>query len=236
MGVPRLSDSNEEKRAEVVDEIHHPRLYSDPALDRVAEAVSLICEVDQAHVSIMEDETQCVVGEVGMDRDEFDRDQTFCAHTIAKNEVLLVEDATDDPRFADNPHVQAESGIRFYVGLPIVVDGVPVGTLCALDDEPRSIDLNDRGELFGAVNAVEAHLRVTYRHGRTSFEYSLSQKVTAARASATGARFAGEMDAACSEHVRHLEDDLRGCVDLLEIDEPDAESRLGYVDTDVEGE
>lgn len=235
MVAPRMSESAEAKRAEIVEELPRARSFSDPALGRVAECVALICGVDQAHVSIMEDETQCIVGGVGMEQETFDRDESICAHTIVENEVLVVEDATDDPRFSGNPHVQGASGLRFYVGLPIVIDGVPVGTLCALGSEPHELDYKVRSELFGAVNAVESHMRVTYRHGRTSTEYMISQNVTAARASATSARFAGEIEEACAEHVRHAEKNLRDCSEILEEDS-DAARGLGFVDTDAEEE
>lgn len=232
MVAPRMSQSAEAKRAEIVEELPRARSFSDPALGRVAECVALICGVDQAHVSIMEDETQCIVGQVGMDQEIFDRDDSFCAYTLAENEVLVVEDATDDPRFADNPYVKGASGLQFYVGLPIVIDGVPVGTLCALDSEPRELDYKVRSELFGAVHAVESHMRVTYRFGRTSVEYSVSQNITAARASATSARFAGEIEEACAEHVRHAEKNLRDCMGFLENDS-DAVRGLGFADTDA---
>ena len=236
MGVPRLSDSKEIKRQEVVDELGGRRVQKDPALDRVAEAIAVICDVDSAHVSLMEDETQCVVGEVGMDEETFDRENTFCAHTIAHNEVFIVEDAAEDDRFANSPHVATESGIRFYLGLPIVIDGVPVGTVCALASDPRSIELDRRSELFGAVHAVEAHLRVRHQHGADSFEFDLSQKVTAARASATAARFTSDLKETCEEHILELERELRDCIGLLDIDEPETASRLGYAETDVDEE
>ena len=234
MGAPRLSKSGEQKRQEVVDEIGGRKLQKHPALDKVARAVAVICDVDTAHVSLMEDDVQCVVGEVGMDEETFDREQTFCAHTIADNRVMVVEDAADDERFVDNPHVQGESGIRFYVGLPLVVDDVPVGTICALDTRPRSIDLAQRTELFGAVSAVESFLRVRYEYGADSFEEKVTGKLTAALASATAARFSGRLDETCRDFVVEVEDELRECVDFLDVKTPEPATRLGYEDTDVE--
>jgi GAF domain-containing protein len=48
-----------------------------------------------------------------------------------------VPDAAKDPRFAGNPLV-TEAGIaKFYAGVPLLVDGQPVGALCVLADKAR---------------------------------------------------------------------------------------------------
>lgn len=234
MGAPRLSESNEKHRQQVVEALRARELRKEPALDRVAAAIASICNVPTAHVSLMEDDVQRVVGEVGMDQETFRREDSFCAHTLADNRVLVIEDATEDSRFADSPYVQSGPEIRFYVGLPLVVDGVPVGTMCVLDDEPREIELKQRTELFGAVNAVEALLRVRHKHGVDSFEETICRKLTAARASATAARFDDEMSEFAADRVLEVERDLRGCIDLLDIEGPASQSRLGFEDTDTQ--
>lgn len=234
MGAPRLSESNEQHRQEVVDALRSVEVQKVDALDRVAEAAAAICEVPAAHVSLMEDDLQRVVGEVGLDQETFQRNDSFCAHTLADNRVVVVEDASEDRRFTDNPYVESDPGIRFYVGLPLVVDEVPVGTLCALDDQPRKLEMQERTEMFGAVNAVETYLRVRHEHGPHSFEETLCRKLTGARASATAARFEGSIPEASEQRVMEVEEDLRGCVEMLDIEQPEAESRLGYAETDAQ--
>ena len=59
------------------------------------------------------------------------------AHVIAANEVLVSEDVTEDPRFADDPLV-LEKGIRFYAGAPLrTSSGLVIGALCIIDTRPR---------------------------------------------------------------------------------------------------
>jgi GAF domain-containing protein len=93
---------------------------------------------------------------------ETPRDVTFCSHTILGDRIMVVADALQDERFADNPIVAGPPFVRFYAGYPIRVtppgkkDKVAIGTLCVIDYKPR--DFND-GELqalkdFGAMLEV----------------------------------------------------------------------------------
>ena len=90
---------------------------------------------------------------------ELDRDIAFCDSTIRQREPLIVDDLSRDERFRDNPLVAA--GTRFYAGTAIhVADGEgirqPVGTLCVLDDRPRSLNAAGRAALHHLASLAEA--------------------------------------------------------------------------------
>jgi GAF domain-containing protein len=74
---------------------------------------------------------------VGLDASQTPRDISFCGHAVYQRAALVVPDATQDPRFADNPLVTGEPGLRFYAGTPLMgSDGHALGTLCAIDYVP----------------------------------------------------------------------------------------------------
>lgn len=100
--------------------------------------------------------------------------------------MLVVEDATLDQRFADNPLVTGEPNIRFYAGQPIHSDGQPVGTLCVIDRVPRKFTDEERRCLFDLAKLVEAELahvkvetaRLLAEHALKALNSELERRIT----------------------------------------------------------
>jgi serine/threonine protein kinase len=69
------------------------------------------------------------------------RDVSFCGHTILPPipQIMVIEDALEDVRFAGNPLVLGGPGIRFYAGAPLVssANGYRYGSLCIIDTKPH---------------------------------------------------------------------------------------------------
>lgn len=112
-----------------------------------------------ALVSLVDRDRQWFKSALGLDVRETPRSQSFCAHAILDpSEPFVVEDATLDPRFADNPLVTGEPGIRFYAGVAIrTPEGLPAGTLCVIDRVARTADgamLTQLRDLAAGVTAV----------------------------------------------------------------------------------
>jgi hypothetical protein len=81
------------------------------------------------------------------------RSESFCSPAVALEQLLVVEDARRDARFAGLPAVRGEPGVRFYAGYPIAdPDGIMVGTFCLLAFEPRTLDALER-ELLAELAA-----------------------------------------------------------------------------------
>jgi len=107
--------------------------------DDIVRIAAAVCRVPTATVSLVAADRQWFKARLGLDVEETPREISFCAHAILDpHDPLVVEDAAADPRFSDNPLV-TESGYRFYAGAPVEAGGMPIGTVCVLDREPRTL-------------------------------------------------------------------------------------------------
>jgi CheY-like chemotaxis protein len=86
---------------------------------------------------------QWIKSAYGFDRGSTTRAAAFCNYTLCADDVFMVSNAANDPRFAANPFVAGDPGIRTYVGCPIVSStGVRLGALCLIDNRPRVVTPN----------------------------------------------------------------------------------------------
>jgi len=93
-------------------------------------------------ISLVDEDRQWFKSCVGLENapSETARNISFCGHTIAQRKHLIVNDALEDDRFFDNPLVQGKPYIRFYAGFPLIsANGMALGSLCAIDIEPKSL-------------------------------------------------------------------------------------------------
>lgn len=111
------------------------------AYNDLVQLAAQVCGVPVALISLIDEQRQWFKARVGMEVPQTPREQAFCAHAILRpDDILEVPDATQDPRFAGNPLVTAEDGIRFYAGAPLVTPtGAAIGTLCIIDRVPRRL-------------------------------------------------------------------------------------------------
>ena len=130
----------------------------DPVLDELTELAALIFKTPIALVSLVDKSRQWFKSKFGLTRPETSREDSFCAHGIGQRGVMVVEDATKDPRFSENPLVLGEPGIRFYAGAPLVTEeGFGLGTLCVIDQEPRGPLLPVEEAILQRLSALAMH-------------------------------------------------------------------------------
>jgi len=95
----------------------------------------------------------------GLDIKMTDSARSFCEEAVNSNRLLEVPNARLDPRFAMNPLVTGDLGIRYYAGAPIVSGNVAVGTVCVLDFAPRSMTQERLSALTEMANIAGVMLR-----------------------------------------------------------------------------
>jgi PAS domain S-box-containing protein len=130
---------DEGARALAIAEYDMDGLRDTAALKRITDFAAVLCDVPIGLVSIVEARRQTFLSRTGLEISETPREVSFCAHAMLGDDIMVIPDATVDPRFADNPLVTDGLAIRFYAGVPLVRDdGVPLGSLCVIDTVPRA--------------------------------------------------------------------------------------------------
>lgn len=111
---------------------------SEQAFDEIAELAGQICEAPIALVSLVDASRQWFKAHIGLDAEETPRDVSICSKAVEMDADLVVPDARQDDRFRDNGLVTGPPHIRFYAGTLLrTPEGLPLGTLCIIDTEPR---------------------------------------------------------------------------------------------------
>ncbi|KAE8439456.1 ATP-binding protein [Vreelandella piezotolerans] len=133
---------------------------ADDAFERLTQLARDLFDVPMALVSLVDEERQWFKSHPGLPICETSREVSFCAHAIAADMPLVIEDAQSDRRFADNPLVTGKPHIRFYAGHPLrPSDTLAVGTLCLISDRPRAFSTRDRQLLASLAGQVDELLR-----------------------------------------------------------------------------
>jgi PAS domain-containing protein len=139
--------TDETERLQALDTYRLRDIAREAAFDELAALAADMAGVPIASVSIIDKDEQCLAGTWGGKAERTSRGDAFCSYTILSDELLVVRDATTDPRFCKNPFVTGEPHIRFYAGAPIHAGGRRVGSLCVVGFEARDFGMEDERRL-----------------------------------------------------------------------------------------
>jgi len=135
--------------------------YADFNLDRekelndIVKLASMICNAPIALITLMDKDIQWIKAKVGADVDQMPRETSFCTYAIETDEVMIVPDATIDPRFAGAPVVANAPFLRFYASANLrSYDGFNVGTICVYDLQPRGLTASQTEALTALAGQV----------------------------------------------------------------------------------
>ena len=153
--------SNESERLRALQLYRILDTGSEKAFDDLARLAAAVCDTPISLITLIDESRQWPKSCVGFDGAETSRDTAFCAHAIVQDGIFVVEDATQDARFAQNPFVVGDPSIRFYAGAPLTVaDGISLGTLCVIDRKPRRLTPQQMDALDVLRSAVVTQLEL----------------------------------------------------------------------------
>ena len=137
---------DEEARLKELESIQIMDSPPEEGYDYLTQMAAEICETPIALVSLLDDKRQWFKSRVGLAAQETPKDYAFCAHAIHQpDELFIVEDSRKDERFHDNPLDTGEPYVIYYAGVPLVTDeGLPLGTLCVIGNEPKKKPLTEK--------------------------------------------------------------------------------------------
>lgn len=141
-------------RSGLLDPAHREELYA------IAKRAADVFDVSLAIISVVAEDEERIIAQSGrLPRSLVDeanqpvplpRDVALCSYVVADGEALSIPDLARDPRFADNPTLEA-SGLRFYTGAPLRTEkDLVLGAICILDKEPRTLN-EDEIELLETI-------------------------------------------------------------------------------------
>lgn len=234
-GIP----GNETQRLEALRRYKVLDTLAEQAFDDITQLAAHISQTPMALVSLVDKDRQWFKSRVGVSASETPRDIAFCAHAILTPDTpMIVPDATADRRFANNPLVAGDLGVRFYLGVPLVTpDGLAIGTLCVVDREartptPRQVELMQAlarqvvtqlelrrriAEVEQAANEREAHLARLERYQIELEAANTELKEAGWTDALTGIRNRAAFDRRLGEEVYRF-DRYRSPLSLLMID------------------
>jgi GAF domain-containing protein len=169
---PPIPD-NESARLKALHDLEILDTKEERVFDGLTSLAAYICKTPVALISLIDSDRQWFKARHNLSETETSRDLSFCAHAILQNETFTVPDATLDERFADNPFVTAENGVRFYAGAPVTTtEGYKLGTVCVVDQVPRELSAGQLAALkelsFQVASQIELRKRLKDLERRAS--------------------------------------------------------------------
>jgi diguanylate cyclase (GGDEF)-like protein/PAS domain S-box-containing protein len=161
-GTP-LSDLSRRAVLRSIDILDTP---SEEQFDRLARAAATALSAPVALITVVDSERLFCKSGFGLPDDwriEGDSAGTysFCRHAVGFGETLEISDARTHPLVRNHPATRR--GVVAYLGIPLVIEGHALGTLCVMDFQPREWSERDRQILadLAAATAGEMKMRAS---------------------------------------------------------------------------
>ncbi|WP_299342779.1 GAF domain-containing protein [uncultured Pseudoxanthomonas sp.] len=160
MTASTASSLAETRRQHALDRYHVLDTLPATVYDDLVTLAAALCGTPIAVVSLIDRDRQWFKARLGLDDHQTTRDTAVCDHAIRHPEDLLeVQDLSEDARFTDFPIVTGDIKARFYAGMPLVTgNGEAIGTVCVVDTQPRRLSGQQKASLRSLARVTIALL------------------------------------------------------------------------------
>jgi GAF domain-containing protein len=163
--MPKLPDPSEiQKAVHNPDRLETVRLVTDSnnppksIFERLSRQASELLNTPVALISLVEEDVDLIYGQTGLPEyiaktGQIDAQPSFCQLTITADKPVVINDARQVPTLRLFPSV-TKMGVRAHLGIPLQIDGQPVGNCCVIDFKPREWtqkDVDNLAELAAAA-------------------------------------------------------------------------------------
>ncbi|HVG12789.1 MAG TPA: PAS domain-containing protein, partial [Flavisolibacter sp.] len=155
---------NDVQRLEALRSFEILYTKAEDAFDNITQMMAGVFNAPMAFISLVDKEMVIYKSQVGpFGKDYVRREDSLCSLAILGDGPLVIEDASMGSCFQDNPYVQAQGGIRFYAGAPLVTKtGYRIGAVCVVDTKPRSFSEAERDLLIRFSKLVMHEIEVRH--------------------------------------------------------------------------
>ena len=167
---------NEVTRLDTIAEYSLQVAEEDPSLNQLLAALAQLFDAPIALVSLIGADFQFFKARYGLAADRTRLEDAFCAHVVAQDAPLVVEDASIHADFHHNPLVTGAPHIRFYAGVPLQLNHVPVGAVCVIDQVPRTVSTLQLALLEKVSAHVSHYLTLWHQHKLLQQEQDLLEQ------------------------------------------------------------
>ncbi|WPV65649.1 PAS domain S-box protein [Chitinophaga sp. LS1] len=162
-------------RISSIEKILKIDIYKKKEFQDILDLVASLCGKPVALIALLDDDFNWLKVKPGEDVEVIPQETSFNNYVIDEENLLIVPDTTADDRFKTNPLVSSEPYIRFYAGVPIVIEnGIRLGTLCIYDTKPNWIDEKQQETLKLFARQVSCLLELELGH--KELQYQIAEK------------------------------------------------------------
>jgi PAS domain S-box-containing protein len=148
--------NNADKRLEALYDFQILDSMPEREFTQIVDLASAIFEMPIALISILDKDRVWFKAKRGIDIKEAPAAISICKFALeSPDKVLVLPDTWSYPELATHPFVTSNPYMRFYAGAPLKTsDGFVLGTICVMDQKPRSFGTDQERTLRILANLI----------------------------------------------------------------------------------